>query len=150
MSLEPGLTARVTVAVVPELTAVGLGSGDVEGLATSAMVRLMEAAAVKALEGQLTEEMTSVGTRFDVTHAAPTPVGMEVTAQAILVEIEGRLLVFSVVAEDNAGVVGKGTHHRVIVATAGFAERAQSRWAGGQSATLRDGNERPGAARPCW
>jgi fluoroacetyl-CoA thioesterase len=149
MSLEPGLTARVTAAVLPELTALSLASGDVEGLATSAMVRLMEAAAVKAIEGRLTADMTSVGTRVDVTHAAPTPVGMEVTAQATLVEIEGRLLVFAVVAEDHAGVIGKGTHHRVIVGRAGFAERLGSRWAGSASDTLRDGNDRPGSARSC-
>jgi len=147
MSLEPGLTARVTMVVVPELTAASLASGDVEGLATSVMVRLMEAAAVKAIEGQLIGEMTSVGTRLDVTHAAPTPVGMEVVAQATLIEIEGRSLVFSVVAEDRGGVIGKGTHHRVIVGRAGFAERLQSRWAGGASDTLRDGNDRPGLSR---
>ena len=140
MSLEPGLTARVTAVVGPDLTAVSLASGDVDGLATSAMVRLMEAASVKALEGHLTSEMTSVGTRFDITHAAPTPVGMEVVAQATLVEIEGRLLIFSVVAEDQAGVIGKGTHHRVIVGRAGFAERLESRWAGSPSDTLPDGD----------
>jgi fluoroacetyl-CoA thioesterase len=147
MSLEPGLTARVTAVVAPELTAATLGSGDVEGLATSAMVRLMEVAAVKALEGRLTAEMMSVGTHIDVTHVAPTPVGMEVAAQATLVEIEGRSLVFSVVAEDDSGVIGRGTHHRVIVGRAGFAERLESRWAGDASATLRDGNDRPGRSR---
>lgn len=147
MSLEPGLTARVTAVVVRELTAQSLASGDVAGLATSAMVRLMEAAAVKALEGRLTPDMTSVGTRVEITHAAPTPVGMEVVAQATLVEIEGRLLVFSVTAEDHAGVIGKGSHHRVIVGKAGFAERLESRSACGASDTLPGGNDdraRPG------
>jgi len=149
MSLEPGLTARVSAVVAPDMTAVSLASGDVEGLATSAMVKLMEAAAVKALAGRLSAEMTSVGTWLDVTHVAPTPVGMEVVAQATLVEIEGRLLVFSVVAEDKAGVIGKGTHHRVIVGRAGFAERLESRWSGGAPGTLRNGNEGPSSARSC-
>lgn len=147
MTLEPGLTARVSEVVGRGATAVSLASGDVEGLATSAMVRLMEAASVQALEGQLTDEMTSVGTRLDVTHVAPTPVGMEVVAQATLVEIEGRLLVFSVVAEDDSGVIGRGTHQRVIVGRAGFAERLQSRWAGGPSDTLRDGDDRRSSAQ---
>jgi fluoroacetyl-CoA thioesterase len=141
MSLEPGLSARVTAVVVHAVTAKALASGDVEGLATSAMIGLMEAAAVKALEGRLTPDMTSVGTRVEVTHAAPTPVGMAVVAQATLVEIEGRLLVFSVSAEDDAGVIGKGTHHRVIVGRAGFAERLDSRWTGGASDTLRGGDD---------
>jgi len=136
MSLEPGLAARVSAVVTPDMTARSLGSGDVEGLATSAMIHLMEAAAVKALNGELASDMISVGTLVDVTHAAPTPVGMEVVAHATLVEIEGRLLVFSVVAEDDAGVIGKGTHQRVIVGRAGFGERLQSRWAAGASGTL--------------
>ena len=136
MSLEPGLAARVSAVVTPDMTARSLGSGDVEGLATSAMIHLMEAAAVKALNGELASDMISVGTLVDVTHAAPTPVGMEVVAHATLVEIEGRLLVFSVVAEDDAGVIGKGTHQRVIVGRAGFDERLQSRWAAGASGTL--------------
>jgi fluoroacetyl-CoA thioesterase len=136
MSVEPGLSARTSLVVTPELTARSQETGDVEGLSTSTMVQLMEAAAVKAIEGRLAADMISVGTVIDVTHAAPSPVGMKVCAQATLVEVEGRLLRFSVLAEDDAGVVGKGTHHRVIVGRAGFAERLQSRWGGEASDTL--------------
>jgi predicted thioesterase len=136
MSVEPGLSARMSVVVTEDLTAQSQGTGDVPGLSTSSMVQLMEAAAVKAIEGRLAADMISVGTVIDVTHAAPSPVGMKVVASATLIEVEGRLLVFSVVAEDDAGVIGKGTHHRVIVGRAGFAERLESRWGGGASDTL--------------
>ncbi len=133
MSLEPGVSAKVKGVVTADLTALSQGSGDVEGLATPVMVRMMEAAAIKALEGQLTTGMTSVGTRVDITHVAPTPVGMEVTAQATLVEIEGRMLVFAVSAEDQSGVIGKGTHQRVIVDKENFSGRIQARWTAGQA-----------------
>ncbi len=136
MTVEPGLSARVSAVVTDDMTAQSQGTGDVRGLSTSAMTQLMEAAAVKAIEGRLTADMISVGTLIDVAHAAPSPVGMKVVAQATLREVEGRLLVFSVVAEDDAGLVGKGTHHRVIVGRAGFTERLQSRWSGGASDTL--------------
>lgn len=129
MSLEPGLAAKVTAVVTADLTARSQGTGDVDGLASPVMVRWMEAAAVEALEDQLGDDMTSVSTRIDVTHAAPTPVGMEVVTHATLLEVEGRLLVFSVVAEDRSGVIGKGTHQRVIVRREGFNERIESRWA---------------------
>ena len=132
MSLETGLSAKVKDVVTAELTALSQGSGDVEGLATPVMIRMREAAAIKALQGKLTPGMTSVGTRVEVTHVAPTPVGMEVTAQATLVEVEGRLLVFSVAAEDQSGVIGKGTHQRVIVDKETFAGRIESRWTAGQ------------------
>lgn len=128
MSLEPGLSAKVKGVVTSDLTARSQGSGDVEGLATPVMLRMIEAAAIKALEGRLAEAMTSVGTRLEVTHVAPTPVGMEVIAQATLVEVEGRTLVFAVSAEDQGGVIGKGTHQRAIVDRELFANRIQSRW----------------------
>lgn len=136
MNLEPGRSARMSAVVTAGMTAHSQGTGDVESLSTSAMAQLMEAAAVEAIEGCLAADMISVGTLIDVTHAAPSPVGMKVVAQATLIEIEGRHLVFSVVAEDDAGIVGKGTHHRVIVGRAGFAERLESRWGGGASDTL--------------
>ncbi len=128
MSLEPGLSAKVEGEVTADLTARSQGSGEVDGLATPVMVLMMEEAAIKALEGRLGEGMTSVGTRLDVTHVAPTPVGMRVTAQATLVEVEGRRLVFSVTADDESGVIGKGTHERFIVNKEGFAGRIQARW----------------------
>lgn len=133
MSLEPGLSAKVKGVVTADLTALSQGSGDVEGLATPVMVRMMEAAAIKAVEGELAPGMTSVGTRVEITHVAPTPVGMEVTTQATLLEIEGRLLVFSVTAEDQSGVIGKGTHQRVIVDKENFANRIAARWTAGQA-----------------
>jgi len=128
MSLEPGITAKVKAEVTPDMTALSQGSGLVEGLATPIMIRLMESAAIKALEGQLMPGMTSVGTRIEVTHAAPTPVGMEVVATATLVEVEGRLLIFSVSADDAGGPIGKGTHQRVIVDKERFDERIKARW----------------------
>jgi predicted thioesterase len=128
MSLEPGLTAKVKSEVTQDKTALSQGSGEVEGLATPVMICLMEAAAIKALEGELTPGMTSVGTRMEVTHAAPTPVGMEISATATLVEVEGRLLIFSVSADDSAGQIGKGTHQRVLVDKARFDDRIKGRW----------------------
>jgi len=128
MMVAAGLSAKVTAAVTEEMTARSQGSGDVDGLATPVLARLMEMAAVKAVNGHLGPDMTSVGTGLDITHAAPTPVGMEVTARATLIQVEGRLLIFSVTAADVSGVVGKGTHERTIVRREGFAERLRSRW----------------------
>ena len=133
MSLEPGASAQIKSVVTEEMTALRQGSGEVEGLATPVMVRLMEAAAIKALEGRLDPGMTSVGTRLEVAHLAPTPVGMEVIAEATLVEVDGRSLVFAVSARDRGGVIGEGTHQRVLVDLARFSERIQGRWTAGHA-----------------
>ncbi len=39
----------------------------------------------------------------------------EVSATAILQSIEGRWLVFQVTASDSKGIIGEGTHERVMV-----------------------------------
>lgn len=132
MSLETGLSAKVKAEVTADMTALSQGSGEVEGLASPVLIRLMEAASVKALQGQLMSGMTSVGQRVEVTHVAPTPVGMEVVATATLVEVEGRHLVFSVVVEDQGGVIGKGTHVRMVVDKSRFEDRIKARWTVGQ------------------
>jgi fluoroacetyl-CoA thioesterase len=129
MALEPGLCARVKTKVTPDMTARAQGSGDVDGLATPAMLGLMEAAAVKAVQGQISPELTTVAKRTEVTHIAPTPVGLEIEARATLLEIEGRLLIFFVKAEDPSGPIGAGTHQRVIVRRDSFNERMEQKLA---------------------
>jgi len=143
MALQPGLNARVGAVVDQSMTARGQGSGEVDGLATPAMIALMESAAVKAVARELAPDLTTVGARVEVTHLAPTPMGMRVEARATLLEIEGRQLVFAVSAEDEAGVIGRGTHERVVVRRRGFAEKIEGRRV---EAGLRFAgpNERPG------
>ena len=54
-------------------------------------------------------------TKLDVAHIAATPIGMNVTAEAVLTEIDNRKLVFEVVARDEKDIIGKGIHERFIV-----------------------------------
>jgi predicted thioesterase len=115
MDLTPGLEASVTRIVGDGDTAAALGSGDVEVLGTPAVVALCEAAAVKAVTGALADEQTSVGVRIDIEHLAPNRVGSSVSAKAVLTDVDGRKLSFSIEAADGAGVVARGTHARVVV-----------------------------------
>src|SRR5919205_767079 len=100
VAMQPGLSATVEAVVDETMTAVALGSGDVDVLGTPAVVALCEAAAVKALAGSLEAGRTSVGIRVDIEHLAPTPVGSTVTAHAELSTVDGRTLHFSVRASD--------------------------------------------------
>jgi fluoroacetyl-CoA thioesterase len=101
------------------ITARSVGSGDLLVLATPMMIALMEAAACDALAGHLRDEVTSVGSRIDVRHSAPSPLGARVTAHATLTAIEGAKVTFDVSAvHDINGVetiVGTGSHVRVVV-----------------------------------
>ena len=96
-------------------TALALGSGDLEVVATPAMVALMENAALKAVENHLPEGSTTVGSQIETTHLRPSPVGATLSATATLTAIEGRKLTFHIEAADEKGIVGQGTHTRFIV-----------------------------------
>ena len=113
--LEKGLSARSAATVVPGNTAAAMGSGDLAVFATPAMVALMENAAMTAVAGELPEGATTVGAEMNVTHIKPSGLGAEITATAVLAEVEGRKLTFNVGARAAAGLIGEGIHVRYIV-----------------------------------
>lgn len=113
--LEKGLTHTSTLVVKHENLAVALGSGDLEVLATPAMMALMENAAMLAVKDVLPDGSTTVGSQISSTHLKPTAEGKTVTATAILTEVDGRKLTFKVSASDENGVIGEGSHVRYIV-----------------------------------
>jgi len=127
VSLAIGLRGEATLIVSERETAAALGAGGVHVLATPMMINLMENAAWRAVQSQLAEGDTTVGMVVNVRHLAATPVGGHVTATAELVEIDGRRLVFQVSAHDDSGLIGDGTHERVIVHLARFLERVSKR-----------------------
>jgi len=96
-------------------TARSLGSGDMEVLATPAMVSLMENAAMKAVAGELAEGETTVGSMINTTHIKPSAIGEIVKATATLTAVEGKKLTFHVVAKVGEEVIGEGEHIRYIV-----------------------------------
>lgn len=113
--LEKGLSHSVGIRVMPENTALYIGSGDMEVFATPAMIAAMENAAMLAVAPALPEGSTTVGSEMSTTHIKPSPTGAMVTATAVLEEIDGRKLTFTVAAVDEEGVIGQGTHIRHIV-----------------------------------
>ncbi len=125
--LRTGIARMMTDVVTEENTARSLGSGSLAVYGTPAMLLLVEKAAVALLEGRLEEGMTSVGTRLDVEHLAPTPVGGKVSCAVTLIKIEDRKLTFRVLVEDQTGIIGKGTHERFLVDADRFQAKADSR-----------------------
>jgi len=127
MTLHVGLEAEVEAEVTETMTAAAVGSGLVAGLSTPSMVGLMEAASVKVVSASLPPGTSTVGSRLDIAHLAPTPVGMRVRAHATLREVDGRRLVFQVSVTDEVGEVGTGMHERYLIDLARFEERMASR-----------------------
>ena len=115
-------TASVTHMVGPSDTALALGSGDLEVLATPRVLAWVEEATCAALD--LQPDQTSVGTRVDLEHLAASAVGTEVTATATVVHTDGRLVRFQVVAQDASGtLLASGEVRRVVVDRERFVSR---------------------------
>jgi fluoroacetyl-CoA thioesterase len=125
--LTPGLSAETSLTVTESDTAAKWGSGLVPVFGTPALVGLMEAAAVKSLDGHLPEGQTTVGGRIDVQHLAATPVGMTVHARAELKTVEGRKLIFEIQAWDDVDKIGEALHERFVIKTEKFIARAQAK-----------------------
>lgn len=125
--LTIGLSAEITLTVTEADTAAKWGSGLVPVFGTPSLVGLMEAAAVKALDGYLPEGQTTVGGYIDVRHLAATPVGMQVRARAELTSIDIRKLTFQIEAYDEVEKIGEALHERFVINTEKFIARVQAK-----------------------
>jgi fluoroacetyl-CoA thioesterase len=126
-SLRVGLSGRAELVVAEHHTAPHVGSGHVHVLATPVMVNVMEAAALRAVDGLLPAGFQTVGTRLDIRHFAATPVGLRIWAHAEIVAIEARTLTFRLAAEDEREPIGDGIHERIVINVARFDERVQDK-----------------------
>ena len=84
-------------------------------LATPIMILAMENAALNAIREYLEPGESAVGTAVDVRHLAATPLGQQVTAEAEVIEVDGRRIVFAVTARDEVEEIGRGTHERMMI-----------------------------------
>jgi len=125
--LTAGLQGRASTKVTERNTATHWGSGELHVFSTPHMVALMECAAVDAVDRYLSEGHKSVGTVVNVRHLASTPVGNPVEAHATLVEVDGRRLLFDVVAYSADVKIGDGSHERFVVQVDRFMERTNAR-----------------------
>ena len=124
MEITIGLKAEVSTVVEREDTAAEVGSGDLLVYATPCMAALMEGAACEALADVIKEGQTTVGIELNLQHTSPTPVGLEVRAEAEVTAVDGKVITFEIHAFDEAGEIGKATHKRVLVNSQKFLDKA--------------------------
>ncbi len=122
-----GQTAQRQLTVTEAHLAKNVGSGTVAVLATPMVAALMEGAAADLAAYYIEPDCTTVGSEITVRHLCPTAQGVTVTAQAELMESDGRFFTFQLTATDNAGIIATGTHTRVSVKTERFAQKAAQR-----------------------
>jgi predicted thioesterase len=124
MEITIGMKGEAFTEVERADTAKEVGSGDLLVYATPCMVALMEGAACEAIADALKETETTVGTMLNIEHTSATPVGLEVRAEAVVINVEGKVITFEVAAYDEIGEIGRGLHKRVIVNSQKFLDKA--------------------------
>lgn len=125
--LKEGIRGRQSVRVTAENTARAMGSGTLEVFATPALVALAEKTCWQSVAPELEEGFGTVGTKLELEHTAPTPVGMQVSCESELTAVEGRKLVFAVRLFDERGPVGGGVHERFVVNDQKFSAKAEAK-----------------------
>ena len=125
--LKTGIKGNGRTVVTEALTAKALGSGELPVYATPALILLAEETAWKSVADALEPGQGTVGTKLDIAHLAPTPVGRSVRCETELIELDRRRLVFSVAVFDEAGKIAEGTHERFVVDNEKFMSKADGR-----------------------
>ncbi|RVX42000.1 fluoroacetyl-CoA thioesterase [Nonomuraea polychroma] len=126
MTVKPGMSATVEW-VVEERHCTRRGHHDI--FSTPNMVHLLEDAAIEAIAPHLEEGQSSVGSKVDVVHSAPTLKGQRVRATATVTEVDRRRVAFTIVVEDDVERIGAGTHERFVIDVAKFEARLASKGA---------------------
>lgn len=127
--MKIGDSYEVKRTVTPEITAEAAGSGGMTVFGTPYPVAMMENAAYRLMQQEMPEGKGSVGTKVDIVHTAPTPLGMEVTVRAEVTAVSpnGKMVDFRVTAWDEVGPIGEGTHQRAVIDVQRFLAKCESK-----------------------
>jgi len=127
--MKIGDTFTVKKVVTEDMTAAALGSGGLPVFGTPYLVAMVENAAFTYLQQELPEGKSTVGTKVEVSHVSPSPVGMEITVTVEVTDISanGKMIDFAVKAWDEKGPIGAGTHTRAIITNDRFLSKCNSK-----------------------
>ncbi len=102
-------------------------SGPPPVLSTPSLVWFLEHAALDAALPFLEPGEITVGTRVEVDHLAPTPVGALVTCTARIIHSEGPVISYQLEASDGEETIARGSHKRRVVKVDRFAARLRQK-----------------------
>jgi fluoroacetyl-CoA thioesterase len=123
----PGLTGRCEMIVKEEDLVSQWGDVPVDVLSTPRLIQLLESAAIEAIRDHMPGDQVSLGTEIKIRHLSATPVGMKVTANALLKGVEKNRLYFLVNAYDEKEKVAEGDHERILVSKERFLEKVKKK-----------------------
>lgn len=123
-----GDSITIQKTVKKEDTALNYGSGKLDNLlATPSLVALMIEASVNLIDEDLPDGYISVGKMSKVVHENPTVLGETISVKVEIKDYDGSKILLEMTAYDEVGLVGRGTHQRIIVNKKGLLKKAHER-----------------------
>ena len=122
-NIPVGTRGEQKLLVTSEVAINFLGMEGARVLSTPHMIGFMERTCRDTVLPLLDPGYDTVGTHVNVAHLAAAPMGMSVTFQAEVLEVNERRIQFRVEAWDEKEKIGEGTHERAIINIAKFATR---------------------------
>lgn len=105
-----------------------------EVFATGFLVGLMEGVCQLSIKPYLDwPREQSLGTQVNFSHLAATPPGLTVRVDCEVTAVAGRRISFRATAHDGHDLISEGTHERVVIDAARFADRVQAKRRAAQS-----------------
>jgi fluoroacetyl-CoA thioesterase len=126
----PGLTGKCEMIVKETDLVSQLGDVPLDVLSTPRLIQLLETAAIEAIRDHMLGDQVSLGTEMRIRHLSATPLGMKVTANALLKGVEKNRLHFLVDAYDEKERVAEGDHERILVSKERFLQKVEKKRAG--------------------
>ena len=125
-TLRPGasLTKRI---IIDRDRTIGFMGEDARVYATPRLVSDVELTCRELLMAHCDEGEDSVGTEIALKHLAPTLAGSTVEITARVAAVEGRKVIFDVVARDEIEEISSGTHTRFILDVTKRIERLKAK-----------------------
>jgi fluoroacetyl-CoA thioesterase len=111
----PADSAKVALPIVPDV------------LSSAKMISFIETVCAELMAEHLSPGQTSVGIGFELTHEAPTPIGMKYSATVEVASIAGKRVELIVEARDEVDVICRGKHVRAIIDAERFMARVNEK-----------------------
>lgn len=125
--ITTGMTNEAEFVVEEQHLAQHIGSGSIGVLSTPSMIGFMERVSLLLLASALPENYSSVGTRVDVRHLAPTPLGATVRVRAEVTAVDGNKITLAIKAWDEKELIGEGQHYRMVIDLERFMKRVSAK-----------------------
>jgi fluoroacetyl-CoA thioesterase len=125
--LQTGLTREETRTAGPEDSAARVSALVPNVFGSPALLGFAEKVCGDLLAEHISPDETSVGTGFQFTHEAATPIGMKVTVDVRIVDVKGRRVTFEIEGHDEVDRICTGRHERVVVARDKFLQKLEEK-----------------------